>query len=149
VTVAAFGPLTNVAELLRTSPSVAGKIARLLVVGGEHADFNLRHDPVATGVVFASGVPIDVYGADRLAATSLTSAQVQRLANSARPAAQLVAWLAVGQAARLGGRHLLGDAGAVAALVVEPPDDVPKWVVQTLTSDADGALLGRLPVAAS
>jgi hypothetical protein len=86
--------------------------------------------------VFASGLRIDVYGARRLATTALTGAQVGTLARSARPAARLVAVLANAQADRLGGRHQLGDAGAVARLVADLTGEqsVSAWAVRQLAS---------------
>jgi pyrimidine-specific ribonucleoside hydrolase len=146
VTMIALGPLTNVAALLQATPPVIDELARVVVVGDgtargttPRADFNMTHDPVATGAVFASGVPTQTYGADRLASVALSTAQVERLARSSRPPARLLAALAHAQAARFGGRALLGDAGAVATLVAPAVGDLTEWVVRTVDPGAAGA----------
>jgi purine nucleosidase len=71
VVIVAIGPLTNIATALQRDPSVAGKIRRLVVMGGAiaalpdgagnmtpNAEFNIWVDPEAARIVFRSGVPI-------------------------------------------------------------------------------------------
>jgi purine nucleosidase len=71
VVIAAIGPLTNVAMALRYEPGLAGKIKRLVIMGGAiaslpdgagnitpNAEFNIWVDPEAARLVFRSGVPI-------------------------------------------------------------------------------------------
>jgi pyrimidine-specific ribonucleoside hydrolase len=66
VTIAAVGPLTNNALLLRVFPDAAARIGRLVVMGGSAArggnvtaaaEFNVWADPEAAAIVFAAGVP--------------------------------------------------------------------------------------------
>ena len=65
LTLAAIGPLTNIALLLVARPDLAAKIARLVVMGGsetqgnvtDHAEFNVYVDPHAAQIVFATGLP--------------------------------------------------------------------------------------------
>lgn len=74
VTVAAIGPLTNIAALLAAYPKAAAKIRRIVVMGGAlgagnvtpAAEFNIFSDPEAAQRVFTSGelpcvlVPLDL-----------------------------------------------------------------------------------------
>jgi inosine-uridine nucleoside N-ribohydrolase len=73
ITIAAIGPLTNVAMALRYEPGLAAKIKRIAIMGGAiaslpdgagnvtpNAEFNIWVDPEAARVVFRSGVPISL-----------------------------------------------------------------------------------------
>ncbi|MGO4836135.1 nucleoside hydrolase, partial [Rhizobiaceae sp. 2RAB30] len=70
----ALGPLTNIARLLRDHPASAGRIGRIVVMGGAvrepgnigpRSEFNLAADPEAADIVLRAGldlvlVPLDV-----------------------------------------------------------------------------------------
>lgn len=69
ITLVAIGELTNVAALLKSDPAIGKKIKRIALMGGavNHgygqdpqplAEWNIRSNPAAAQVVFASGVPI-------------------------------------------------------------------------------------------
>jgi inosine-uridine nucleoside N-ribohydrolase len=73
VTIAAIGPLTNIAMALRYEPGLAAKIKRIAIMGGAvasladgagnmtpNAEFNIWVDPEAARTVFRSGVPISL-----------------------------------------------------------------------------------------
>ncbi|OLT48557.1 nucleoside hydrolase [Saccharomonospora sp. CUA-673] len=74
VTIAPIGPLTNIATLLAAHPRLAGKIARIVIMGGAlghgnstaAAEFNIWSDPEAAHRVLAGGqapcvlVPMDL-----------------------------------------------------------------------------------------
>ncbi|TWP53534.1 nucleoside hydrolase [Lentzea tibetensis] len=65
VTVAAIGPLTNIAKLIEDHPATASRIGRLVVMGGgldegnvtSTAEFNLWSDPEAAKTVLAKANP--------------------------------------------------------------------------------------------
>jgi inosine-uridine nucleoside N-ribohydrolase len=72
VTIAAVGPLTNVALLLRTHPEVRERIASIRIMGGAitegnttaSAEFNIWQDPEAAEIVLESGRPITLMTLD-------------------------------------------------------------------------------------
>lgn len=73
LTLVTLGPLTNVAEAFELAPDLAGKLARLVMMGGTSdamgnmspvAEFNIWVDPEAARIVFASGAPIVMVGWD-------------------------------------------------------------------------------------
>ncbi|SDE05275.1 nucleoside hydrolase [Glycomyces harbinensis] len=65
VTLVATGPLTNLAVAVTAEPRLAGRIPRLVVMGGAHAngnvtaaaEFNFWADPEAAEVVLSAGIP--------------------------------------------------------------------------------------------
>jgi pyrimidine-specific ribonucleoside hydrolase len=93
VTVCAIGPLTNIALLLAVYPEAAGRIGRLVVMGGSAgaggnvtaaAEFNAWADPEAAQAVFASPVPTVLVGLDVTLPTVLGEDGVARF-DSAGP----------------------------------------------------------------
>ncbi|MGY1811158.1 nucleoside hydrolase [Blastococcus sp. SYSU D00820] len=87
VTVAAIGPLTNLALLLGVFPDAAARIGRLVVMGGSAArggnvtaaaEFNVWADPEAAQAVFTSGLPTVMVGLDVTLATVLDAAGIDR-----------------------------------------------------------------------
>eukprot|EP01017_Pseudomicrothorax_dubius_P004072 TRINITY_DN10734_c2_g1_i2.p1 TRINITY_DN10734_c2_g1~~TRINITY_DN10734_c2_g1_i2.p1 ORF type:complete len:331 (+),score=56.03 TRINITY_DN10734_c2_g1_i2:74-1066(+) len=72
ITLAATGPYTNYAVLLKAFPEVKPKIARIYLLGGaialgnitEAAEYNCHCDPEAAKVVYESGIPLIIVPAD-------------------------------------------------------------------------------------
>jgi inosine-uridine nucleoside N-ribohydrolase len=92
VTLVPTGPLTNVALLLARHPDVAGKLERIVLMGGAiaegnvtpAAEFNIWADPEAAARVFASGLDVTMVGLDVTHRALLTDAHAQRLRASGR-----------------------------------------------------------------
>jgi pyrimidine-specific ribonucleoside hydrolase len=87
VTVAAIGPLTNLALLLGVFPEAAARIGRLVVMGGSAArggnvtaaaEFNVWADAEAAQRVLTSGLPTVLVGLDVTLPTVLTAAGIDR-----------------------------------------------------------------------
>lgn len=73
VTLCTLGPLTNIALALRKEPAIAGRVKRLVMMGGGFfeggnitpaAEFNIYVDPEAAAEVFAAGMPITMMPLD-------------------------------------------------------------------------------------
>jgi inosine-uridine nucleoside N-ribohydrolase len=92
VTLVPTGPLTNVALLLAEHPDVAGRIERIVLMGGAiaegnitpAAEFNIWVDPEAAARVFASGVDTTMVGLDVTHRALMTPADADKLAASGR-----------------------------------------------------------------
>lgn len=88
VTLCALGPLTNLALALRLAPDIAGRIRRIVLMGGAlglgnmtpAAEFNFYVDPHAADVVFRAGVPIVMFGLHVTLQAVGTPAQIARFA---------------------------------------------------------------------
>jgi pyrimidine-specific ribonucleoside hydrolase len=87
VTIAAVGPLTNIAFLVRTHPELVDRIASIRVMGGAitegnttaSAEFNIWQDPEAARIVFDCGRPITLMTLDTTHQALFTMADVERL----------------------------------------------------------------------
>lgn len=73
VTIAAIGPLTNLAEALVRTPEIAETAGRVVIMGGsvraggnatEYAEANIWHDPHAADAVFAADWNVEMIGLD-------------------------------------------------------------------------------------
>ncbi|MGY1601914.1 nucleoside hydrolase [Geodermatophilus sp. SYSU D00815] len=102
VTVAAIGPLTNIALLLGVFPEAARRIGRLVVMGGSAsfggnvtaaAEFNVWADPEAAQAVFGAGLPTTMVGLDVTVPTVLTEEGIARFAGAGPVGAQAAAIL--------------------------------------------------------
>jgi inosine-uridine nucleoside N-ribohydrolase len=87
VTIAAVGPLTNIALLLRTHPHLVDRIASIRIMGGAitegnttaSAEFNIWQDPEAARIVLDCGRPITLMTLDVTHAALFTERDVERL----------------------------------------------------------------------
>jgi pyrimidine-specific ribonucleoside hydrolase len=99
VTVVPTGPLTNVADLLRTYPGLAPKIAHVALMGGAMregnwtpaAEFNIWVDPEAARIVFRSGLPITMIGLDVTHTALFREPDIARLVALGTPVARVFA----------------------------------------------------------
>jgi pyrimidine-specific ribonucleoside hydrolase len=87
VMIAAVGPLTNVALLIRTHPELVERIAGFRIMGGAitegnvtaSAEFNIWQDPEAARIVFDAGRPITLMTLDVTHKALFAAADVARL----------------------------------------------------------------------
>ena len=87
VTLVPVGPLTNVALLLARYPEAAGRLERIVLMGGSiaegnvtpAAEFNIWADPEAAQRVFASGLDVTMIGLDVTHKALLTGEHAERL----------------------------------------------------------------------
>ena len=95
LTVIALGPLTNVARALRGSPRLAGRLDRIVVMGGAvespgnitpHAEFNTYNDPLAAAEVFESGTPVTLVPLDVCGMATLGRDEMPWVSGSSRSA---------------------------------------------------------------
>lgn len=96
ITLVAIGPLTNIAALFRKYPSAAGKIKRIVLMGGAIAhgygnnpqpvpEYNIYSDAPAAQTVFTSGVPILAAPLDVTAMLQLSPADMHRIFTELTP----------------------------------------------------------------
>jgi purine nucleosidase len=68
ITVAAIGPLTNIAEAILRSELFKANVKEIVLMGGVYSyhynEWNIKCDPEAAKIVFDSGIPITMVGLD-------------------------------------------------------------------------------------
>jgi pyrimidine-specific ribonucleoside hydrolase len=87
VTIAAVGPLTNIALLTQEHPELLGRVAGFRIMGGAitegnttaSAEFNIWQDPEAARIVFDSGRPITLMTLDVTHQALFGALDVERL----------------------------------------------------------------------
>ncbi len=92
VTLVPTGPLTNIGLLLARYPEVAGRIERIVLMGGAiaegnvtpAAEFNIWADPEAAARVFTSGIDVTMVGLDVTHKALFRPADSERLAATGR-----------------------------------------------------------------
>jgi inosine-uridine nucleoside N-ribohydrolase len=108
ITVVAVGPLTNIATAILLDPEWAGKVRRLVLMGGAFDvpnvlhELNASYDPEATHLVLSSPAPLLVVPLDVTLRTQLRLGDVDRLERAgtglarylARTARPWVSWVA-------------------------------------------------------
>ena len=99
VTVAALGPLTNLALAVVKEPRIVPRIREIVLMGGAMgpgnvtpaAEFNIHTDPHAAQVVFTCGAPLTMIGLDVTRQAVATPERVKAIRAVGRPAAAAVA----------------------------------------------------------
>jgi len=100
VTVAALGPLTNLALAMRAAPDLAGRIGQIVLMGGARseggnitasAEFNIWADPDAAAAVFGSEARVIAFGLDATHQARATEDRIQRIEALANPRAATAA----------------------------------------------------------
>lgn len=99
LTLVPTGPLTNVALALLEEPKLAGKVERIVLMGGAVADsnitpaaeFNIYVDPEAAKIVFGSGIPIVMVGLDVTNKALLSFIDIDEMASWRGPVSRVVA----------------------------------------------------------
>lgn len=100
VDVLALGPLTNIARLVGEHPAAAGRIGRVVAMGGAieergnigpRSEFNLAADPEAADIVIRAGLPLVLVPLDVTRKVRATRAYLDRLRGADRPSARAAA----------------------------------------------------------
>jgi inosine-uridine nucleoside N-ribohydrolase len=99
ITIVAVGPLTNIATVLKTDPSIGTLIKEIVVMGGSlsggnitpSAEFNFYVDPEAARIVFDAGVPVTMVGLNVTERVLLREEQVRALEAAQNPVSQAAA----------------------------------------------------------
>ncbi|MFF9149051.1 nucleoside hydrolase [Streptomyces sp. NPDC014861] len=97
VTLVPTGPLTNIAALLLAHPELAGRIGRIVLMGGSTdrgnttpaAEFNVLCDPEAADIVLRSGLPVTMLGLNATHQVRATPGVVARIAALGTPLSAL------------------------------------------------------------
>ncbi len=127
ITVAALGPLTNVAAAIERDPGFARDVRHITIMGGAFAhdrmpqELNFGYDPEAAHTVLTSGAQISLVPFDVTATTLLTGSQLEQL-DEGVPVQRFVArttapWLRFSDARFALGGCFLHDPLVIAALI--------------------------------
>lgn len=115
ITLAALGPLTNLALAMVKQPAIISRIREIVLMGGvveggnvtPFAEFNIFTDPHAAAVVFEAGAPLTMIGLDVTHCALATPERTRAITAIERPAAATVArMLALDLERREGGAPL-------------------------------------------
>jgi inosine-uridine nucleoside N-ribohydrolase len=141
ITLAAIGPLTNIALALKTDPRIRNKIERIVVMGGAYfsnqAEYNFKRDRTAAEIVFQSGVPVTAVGLDVTSQGKLRDQDLDRLRLGTDPAGQfLVRLLDLAEEETHEAHPTLHDPLAIAA-IFRP--DLVQWQAGTVDVPLSGA----------
>lgn len=97
ITLICIGPLTNIAAAIIMEPDIVKHVKEIILMGGVTrlsnngtelypVEHNIKCDPEAASVVFASGAPIVMVGLDVTRKLTITRAECERLIASGKPA---------------------------------------------------------------
>lgn len=101
VTLVPIGPLTNIAEAFRRAPDIAGRVGRIVLMGGgtfgnvtPAAEFNIHVDPLAAAEVFASGAELVVLPLDATHKALTSRAWIEEMRATGPVGAAVASWTA-------------------------------------------------------
>ena len=146
ITIAAIGPLTNIAQAIRSEPTFARNVKSLMIMGGAiallpdgagnitpNAEFNFWVDPEAAHVTLRSGIPIELSPLNVSRKSALTKERFDEMTADAAPFTPLLrATMGPRYAERPDRSWHMYDQIAIASLI--DPDLV---VTETLYVDVD------------
>lgn len=106
LTIAAIGPLTNIAAAIILAPEIVEQVKELIFIGGvarlgdnslevPALEWNVKCDPEAARVVFTSGIPLTMLGMDvtRRAETRMDQSHLERMKRAGSPLTEAAARL--------------------------------------------------------
>ena len=132
ITLAAMGPLTNLALAIVMEPRIVAKMRGIVLMGGSigpgnatpAAEFNIHTDPHAAAVVFDAGAPLTMIGLDVTQKAVATPDRVAAIRDLGGPVAAAVAAMLDTHLARVakrpGGRGAALHDPCVIAYLLEP-----------------------------
>jgi inosine-uridine nucleoside N-ribohydrolase len=143
----AVGPLTNLGVVLAAHPELAGRIERIVIMGGAvtvpgnveaspAAEWNIFIDPEAARRVLASGVPVTLVPLDATNHLPWTERLLRRLVTLDGPAARTVHQMATSRPT-LDGFYLWDELAAMTAIDV----DLVTIESMTVRIDDDGSIV--------
>ncbi|MBM3485780.1 MAG: nucleoside hydrolase [Alphaproteobacteria bacterium] len=153
ITIAALGPLTNLAVALVKAPDIAARIGAIVFMGGaigrgnvtSSAEFNVHADPHAAAVVLASGVGATMIGLDVTHQVIAHCARIAALRRSGTRAAGVVADIMTTGFARTGGAGAAMHDPCVIAYLMAPRLFAGR-AAQVAVETASALTLGRTAV---
>jgi len=146
VEILALGPLTNVADALRASPTLRKRITSLTIMGGAldvpgnvgtgNAEWNVYVDPAAADIVLRSGNPSTLVPLDATNAVPYNAPFFKRLGRNRRTAAARFVYEALSR--QMPGEGLFFWDPFAAAVLVEPSvAKLGKRAIRVFTTGAD------------
>lgn len=149
VTLAALGPLTNLALAMIKQPAIIPRIREIVLMGGAiaggnvtpYAEFNIYTDPHAAAVVFAAGAPLTMIGLDVTHQAIATPGRVAAINGIDGPAAAAVSRMLALDLERREGGAPLHDPCVIAYLLA--PDLFVSAAMNVTVETADAERLGQ------